>query len=475
MDDRINTLYVFPDTNVLVQCKALSELDWNSLGSFDRIVLILARPVISEIDKQKSGHGRLAKRAREANSLLRKLLDEEFVEISSKKKGVLVILQSGDALRASPDIEDQLDYSTADDKLVGTIYKYKLDNPEHSILFLSHDTGPLMTAKRHNVPYRRVPDEWLLTPETNDEQKQINALQEQLRLSTGPMPDCKVEFVEAPWCFKLPRYLALTERQISTLVQKLANQFPPETEFDTEIPNRDHRLMGVGITSQLYVTVSSEQILDYKDAYQKWLDDVAKELSNLDKKMNAAVVPAIDIAFSNEGTGHAHNVEIKIEVMGEKFCVVVPSEYVEKNIEDLLNNPLTLPTLPEVPKGYWRHPLRFGRHAPNSRYDILSKELDSLRIPFKTDTHEFFWKNGQPTEPAQQVVRECVEWRHHDDKEIIKLRLIRYKSVDFLNGSLKVTIRAANIAKPITAYQPVKFEYEDVDILPKVKALLGVR
>jgi hypothetical protein len=31
MDDTSKTLIVFPDTNVLVQCKPLSELDWGSI------------------------------------------------------------------------------------------------------------------------------------------------------------------------------------------------------------------------------------------------------------------------------------------------------------------------------------------------------------------------------------------------------------------------------------------------------------
>jgi predicted ribonuclease YlaK len=159
MDDTLKTLYVFPDTNVLVQCKPLGELDWSNLGAFSKINLILARPVIGEIDHQKAGAGRLAKRARNANGLLRRLLDEDLIEIPTKRKGVHVTLQSGDHLRASALLDDQLDYSTADDKLVGTVHKYLYDHPDHHVLFLSHDTGPLMTAKRLQVPFQRVPDD----------------------------------------------------------------------------------------------------------------------------------------------------------------------------------------------------------------------------------------------------------------------------------------------------------------------------
>src|SRR3546814_8961160 len=67
MGDMRKALYVFPDTNVFVQCQSLEELAWSDLGTFDLIVLLLSSPVIGEIDRQKGGAGRLAKRARTAN------------------------------------------------------------------------------------------------------------------------------------------------------------------------------------------------------------------------------------------------------------------------------------------------------------------------------------------------------------------------------------------------------------------------
>src|SRR3546814_2588063 len=91
MGDMRKALYVFPDTNVFVQCQSLEELAWSDLGTFDLIVLLLSSPVIGEIDRQKGGAGRLAKRARTANTLIRRLLDEDSVAIKTKKKGPVVV------------------------------------------------------------------------------------------------------------------------------------------------------------------------------------------------------------------------------------------------------------------------------------------------------------------------------------------------------------------------------------------------
>ena len=38
-------LYLFPDTNLLVQCRPLEELDWEQWKQFDEIHLIISRPV----------------------------------------------------------------------------------------------------------------------------------------------------------------------------------------------------------------------------------------------------------------------------------------------------------------------------------------------------------------------------------------------------------------------------------------------
>src|SRR3546814_10011958 len=56
---------------------------------------------LGEIDRQKGGAGRLAKRSRTANTLIRRLLDEDSVAIKTKKKGPVVVVESGKIGRAS--------------------------------------------------------------------------------------------------------------------------------------------------------------------------------------------------------------------------------------------------------------------------------------------------------------------------------------------------------------------------------------
>ncbi|MHC8305127.1 PIN domain-containing protein [Pseudomonas sp. PB3P13] len=469
MDEKLKTLYVFPDTNVLVQCKQLGELDWNALGKFSEIVLILARPVIGEIDHQKGGVGRLAKRARTANGLLRRLLDEDTIKIPTKTRGIEVTLRSGDDLRASADLVDQLDYSTADDKLVGTVHKYLLDNPNHQVLFLSHDTGPLMTAKRLRVPFQRVPDSWLLSLETDDEQKQIKFLQEELKRSERREPECQIEFLAAPWILKIPRYRALTERQIDALVQRLKHRHPCETEFETEAPPRSpYEIAAVQL--KRFVPVSAEQIRAYEDSYQHWVEAVSTFFRTFNEKFGVlSALPTIEIALINVGTSPARNVEVRVEVCGGRFSIFAPSTKMEKIIE----TPLSLPPVPLVPKAQWKEQFAFGAALLPHSFNISPTNHDLLRPLSAPDPNKFYWKDGRPTEPVQKVSRECAEWRHHDDKELVRLRLAPSQSAELLNDAIKVTIRASNLSQPVQSIQAIRFEYEELDLLAEAEELVS--
>ena len=51
MNEKI--LYLFPDTNLFVQCKPLQELNWSEWSDFTEVHLIVCRPVTREIDNQK--------------------------------------------------------------------------------------------------------------------------------------------------------------------------------------------------------------------------------------------------------------------------------------------------------------------------------------------------------------------------------------------------------------------------------------
>ena len=68
-------VYLFPDTNLFIQCHPLEKLDWSAWEKFDEVHLIVSRPVQREIDNQKNrGNDRVGKKARQAHSLFRDIV-----------------------------------------------------------------------------------------------------------------------------------------------------------------------------------------------------------------------------------------------------------------------------------------------------------------------------------------------------------------------------------------------------------------
>jgi predicted ribonuclease YlaK len=68
-------LYLFADTDLFIQCRALGELDWSAWNSFDEVHVIVSRPVQREIDYRKNkGSDRVGDRARSTNKLFKELV-----------------------------------------------------------------------------------------------------------------------------------------------------------------------------------------------------------------------------------------------------------------------------------------------------------------------------------------------------------------------------------------------------------------
>ena len=175
-------LYLFPDTNLFAQCRALEELDWDRWGSFDEVNLIVSRPVQTEIDHQKNkGGDRLAKRAKAASSLFREVIlgssDHKLIKATSPTVKLFIRTE----LRPNPSLSGHLDYQHNDDQLVGIAHRFAEDNPGAEIRVLTHDTGPMASAKMVGVTVAPIPDEWLLPPETSEKDKAVKALEAKVK------------------------------------------------------------------------------------------------------------------------------------------------------------------------------------------------------------------------------------------------------------------------------------------------------
>jgi len=159
-------IFLFPDTNLFIQCKPLNELDLSMWDAFDEVHVIVSRPVQAEIDKQKGGgNSRLAKRARATASRLRAIVTSQdgYEEVQNANPVVRAYVRV--ELKRDETLAEQLDYSERDDQLVGTAALFQKNHADAEVRILTDDFGPITTAKTVGVKFDEIPNSWLLPPE----------------------------------------------------------------------------------------------------------------------------------------------------------------------------------------------------------------------------------------------------------------------------------------------------------------------
>ncbi len=110
------------------------------------------------------GGDRLARRARDASSLFREIIlsDAGYKIIRDDNPSVVMVIEP----RLMPAEGLNIDYLLADDQLVGIATEYQRLHPDADVRVLTHDTGPMATARTVGVGLAPIPDEWLRPPET---------------------------------------------------------------------------------------------------------------------------------------------------------------------------------------------------------------------------------------------------------------------------------------------------------------------
>ena len=150
-------LYLFPDTNLFIQCRPLHELRWKTWTEFDEVHVIVSRPVQSEIDQQRiEGNDRVGKRARAASSLLRENHRGDRREARARHGSDREGISAADLKPYGGFCSYRLDYGEPDDRLVGIAHAFLQQNPGVEARILTHDAGPLASAKMVGVPFEAV-------------------------------------------------------------------------------------------------------------------------------------------------------------------------------------------------------------------------------------------------------------------------------------------------------------------------------
>ena len=465
-------IYIFPDTNFFIQCNPPSDLDWSAWRSYDEVQLLVSRPVQAEIDRQKDmGNSRLARRARSASSLFREILGSQqgYVEVHKARPLVRIYLRPD--LKYDETLADRLSYGERDDQLIGIAALFVKHTTESDVCILTHDTGPMATAKMIGLEFVEIPESWLLAPQSDEAQKCIARLEAEVTRLRKAEPAVEVHFEDSEAAeqgleVNLPLFTPLDEQQIATLMERISREFPLETDFGSH-RHEMKRGSSHGVLRdtlmpwQVFTPASDEEIARYRDTrYPQWLRDCESFLRSVHERLNANVEwPSVTVRLKNTGSRPADDVLVTFSARGNLKIQVPANEEDRQPKQELV-----LPSQPLAPKGH-STPTFVGSLAAGFVEGTIKHEpfasLASLHQKIKHDPNCFYYKS-KPRSPVDSFSLVCEQWRHGDNEKLFEFTVHGVLAPGNKSGAVEVKVQAANLTNVVIKTVPVRITVKEV-------------
>ena len=493
-----STLCYFVDTNLFLQCHPLEQLDWASWESVDEVRLIVAKPVLREIDYRKNkGNDRASKRARATSAMFRSLLGtgKKLVRHSQPKVVLSIELDH----RYSKGLEDELNYAERDDQLIGIVYRFAQRNQTTDVRLLTHDTVPILVAQGLNLKADVIPNEWLLPPETTKTEKRIKTLEDQIARLKQLEPSFAIRFLDQKER-NAERYEAfytwmnpLTNPEVNDLMECLKRHFPLESDFGSR--KAEERTIAPGLTNlfmgatQAFVPATDDAITEYRDVmYPQWLESCEKILRHYHLFLQGGT-PALTFTFVavNHGTRPAADALLTVTAKGN-FQVKPPSiddddDGVDTEDDDEKEGLLREP--PVAPRGIWRSTSgvdfrkmeKLARSVANASHNLNAINnyrslTGAARSTGRNDPNAFYYKPNRSAVPLDAFAVECEQWRHDDEEECFVGEIHFQREHNDIAGALVCHIQAGNLSTSKKMTIPVRIRTERVSAFKKAQQMV---
>ena len=492
------TLYLFPDTNLFIQCRPLADLDWSEWDEFEEVHLIACRPVQREIDSQKNrGNDRVAQRARTTYGVFLRIIDSESDFELVRPVGPQVRLYLQGPSLPSEELNGTLDYGKADDEIVGCLHKYRQENPNEDARLLTHDGGPMMTAKSLGIPFIPIKDEWLLPPEHNESEKEVARLKDRVAQLEKSEPQFFVQFEDAQASeivsvdIEYTVYGPLTSDDISSYIFSLKERFPLAHDFGPREPaeRQPTGVVRIFAMKEVFTPATDEDIRNYKNKqYPDWLKACEDVLSSLHEILKKEVgQPSFTLMVENRGSRPGIATLVEIEAKGNiMICPPLREDDEESTSHDKQYPKLPLP--PRPPRGKWTAQSSSlfalqGVNVPLVR-DSLSRLLDSpilggntflppsLAHNSRRDPNAFYYKPNRPTAPTKLLSLECEQWRHGTGAIYFDGEIVVGTEAGEVRGAIECRVHAENLSTPVRKLVPVRLSVIKANTVERAQCLV---
>ncbi len=457
-------------------------LDWSLVTDDSEITIAIPRAVQRELDRLKDGgNSRRSSRARKACSTFAKIIESEDnrLKIQSKRQSLTVELLMK---RVRPEDFPDLDLQSSDDQIVAEAISVMSDRDAEQVTFLSNDTAALTTAKAQGLPFKRLPQEWMLPPEKDERDKTIDELRKKVERLSSQQPELTFatpELTDNRVSTEVTFFPALTDDEVEMLMREIEDQFPMEAYFPQEEP-KQRRTNAFDLATRIanlqqWQPASASAIRRYQEeAYPNWLLSIRSELKNFHLRLSGEVLATFSLVIDNGGQQPATNLLVSCLAEGQIiFGIPTPAKSGGDESDD--ETPwLTAP--PEPPAGKYMNIVE-RMSGMNGYADLLAAHLER-HIPVTMpawastahDPNSFYWKPRRPATEESRWQLECEEFRHQHEPYSLEI-VFRPDSLEAetVNGVIRCQANASNLPERLEKVIPVRIRVVRGDTCEKVR------
>jgi hypothetical protein len=435
------TVFVFIDTNVLMQYRFFDEVDWPKELGFSDVTLIFAQVVFAELDKFKwAGTRRQKDRAR---AVLKKLaalaLTDTPVALRHGVQAIALDAEPADALFTQHRLQSQ----SSDDRLLASYFSFREEHTADRLLVLSADSGLAAKARSRRIELVAPDDALELADEPDEIERELEKTRRALAEAKGATPNLNLTFGDGATHgqFEVQPVRAIDGQTSRQLREAWRKKYPyrAQTADSFEIGGQK---ISLGTFAGFPGFLTEQDAADYNAGVDRAFAKYEAFLSSWPAAVNAyRRILRFELVLENSGTAPATDVDVQLWTDARGIWR-----------DDLPKAPSVAP----------------GLRKAKSPFDIAASmpyidHLADLVIPSRNTNEEGPNISDGPEQRVQYSVKRVM---HHVPCEL-PVVYFQFDSDDAV-GSFAVNFHfiAANIQKPRIDALHVKVEHAEPSPAP---------
>jgi hypothetical protein len=393
------------DTNVLLHCKPIDELDWSSLLAANEIELVVTSIVTDELDLQKdqNPHLRLKRRAR---TVLKKL-SAFWMNHQSAKILPHIYLRYDFVESRSLCEKYHLDPLSKDNNLIAAILDYKERHPSEDVVFITRDQSVLFKAKQFNIAPISPTKDMELEEEPDVVEKENERLKQELAKAQTRIPKIVFAFDNGSnhQRLEIEEELIITDDAIQKYLAEIREQYPKVIfqEKKPVISKGSFSLKDLDRVSKMWVLLEDEELIEIQGKkipvtaeavteYNHQLEQFYEESSNyliegIQYQNRHRKIFPLKFALHNEGTSPGLSVKVTISIppdltVHDRFPLGKPKPQPQPPkppARKTLYSPVLMPRL-DMP--YFDVASRIGPIVPDPSEPIIEAQKGHVEVTF---------------------------------------------------------------------------------------------